>query len=167
METLKAVRELGLPDWAIGAGFIRNAVWDHLHGFDMITPLADIDVLYFEPGDLSKERELDIEATLKAISPDRPWSVRNQARMHLRNNDAPYASTEDALRYWLETPTCVAARLETDNSLTLFSPYGLSDLMEMRASLTKHGETRIEQYKARMKEKNWPSIWPKVVVTDC
>ncbi|MEO1142771.1 MAG: nucleotidyltransferase family protein, partial [Pseudomonadota bacterium] len=102
METLQAARGIGLPDWAIGAGFIRNAVWDHLHGYDKITPLADIDVLYFEPSDLSKERELDIEAILKAILPDRPWSVRNQARMHLRNNDAPYASTEDALRYWLE-----------------------------------------------------------------
>ena len=80
------------------------------------------------------DSELDIETTLKAISPDRPWSVRNQARMHLRNKDAPYASTEDALRYWLETPTCVAARLETDNSLTLFSPYGLSDLMDLKGS---------------------------------
>lgn len=32
MEILKAVRTLELPDWIIGAGFVRNPIWDHLHG---------------------------------------------------------------------------------------------------------------------------------------
>ena len=32
MEQLRAVRELALPDWCIAAGFVRNRVWDHLHG---------------------------------------------------------------------------------------------------------------------------------------
>lgn len=29
---LDIVRSLALPDCWIGAGFVRNAVWDHLHG---------------------------------------------------------------------------------------------------------------------------------------
>ncbi|WP_404943225.1 nucleotidyltransferase family protein, partial [Pseudomonas sp. DP16D-T1] len=29
---LEIVRSLNLPDCWIGAGFVRNAVWDHLHG---------------------------------------------------------------------------------------------------------------------------------------
>ena len=32
MEQLRAVRSLDLPDWCIAAGFVRNRVWDHLHG---------------------------------------------------------------------------------------------------------------------------------------
>jgi hypothetical protein len=30
---LDAVRRQRLPDWAVGAGFIRSAVWDALHGY--------------------------------------------------------------------------------------------------------------------------------------
>src|SRR5712664_2713902 len=32
MEQLRSVRTLDLPDWCIAAGFVRNRVWDHLHG---------------------------------------------------------------------------------------------------------------------------------------
>ena len=45
MKQLRAARSLGLPDWCIAAGFVRNRVWDHLHGIAPPTPLADIDVL--------------------------------------------------------------------------------------------------------------------------
>jgi len=33
--------------------------------------------------------------------PDIRWSARNQARMHIRNGDPPYAGTTDALRHRL------------------------------------------------------------------
>lgn len=46
MGVLSAVYAARLPDWYIGAGFIRNLVWDHLHDFPG-TPLNDIDVIYF------------------------------------------------------------------------------------------------------------------------
>ena len=32
MEQLRAARTLALPDWCIAAGFVRNRVWDALHG---------------------------------------------------------------------------------------------------------------------------------------
>ena len=32
MEMLKVVAGLALPDCCIAAGFVRNLVWDHLHG---------------------------------------------------------------------------------------------------------------------------------------
>jgi len=32
MRLLRSVEELALPDCWIGAGFIRNAIWDALHG---------------------------------------------------------------------------------------------------------------------------------------
>ena len=57
MKQLRAVRTLALPDWCIAAGFVRNRVWDHLHGIAPPRPPADIDVLYYDATDLSKERE--------------------------------------------------------------------------------------------------------------
>ena len=35
-----------LPDWFVGAGAIRNTVWDYLHGYTVPTPLADVDVAF-------------------------------------------------------------------------------------------------------------------------
>jgi len=50
MTCLEAVAALALPDGWIGAGFLRTLVWDRLHGFAEPTPLADVDVVFFEPG---------------------------------------------------------------------------------------------------------------------
>ena len=32
MEALRAARAVDPPDWLLGAGAVRTAVWDHLHG---------------------------------------------------------------------------------------------------------------------------------------
>src|ERR687886_1017047 len=41
MSVLHAARAVDLPDWFVGAGAIRNPVWDYLHGYTVPTPLAD------------------------------------------------------------------------------------------------------------------------------
>ena len=160
MEALAQARGLALPDWGIGAGFVRNAVWDRLHRFAQATPLADIDLLYFDPSDLSLEREKVCEGTLSSRNSGTPWEVRNQARMHLRNGDEPYGSTADALCYWLETVTAVAVRLEADDSLTVLAPLGLEDLMGLRVRPTAAGRRRNAEYSRRMRAKAWPKTWP-------
>ncbi len=33
MKVLKAVKTLNLPDWWIGAGFVRSKIWDSIHGY--------------------------------------------------------------------------------------------------------------------------------------
>jgi len=157
---LAMARSLELPDWAVGAGFVRNRVWDHLHGYRERSFLPDIDVLYFDPRCLDEDQERLVEAALGRAAPDLPWSVKNQARMHLRNGDRAYRDTEDALGHWLKTPTCVAVRLEADDALTILAPYGLEDLWEMRARPTPSGRRRLGDYRARMADKNWPATWP-------
>jgi hypothetical protein len=162
---LDAVRRQQLPDWAVGAGFIRSAVWDALHGYLRPTPLADVDVLYVDRGDLSRERETAIEEALTSAMAGVPWSVRNQARMHRRNGDRPYADTADALRYWLETPTAVAIRTDERGPL-LLAPFGTADLLDMLCRPTPRGREKLAEYRQRMAEKNWRAHWPKVRVLD-
>ena len=42
----------------IGAGFVRNAVWDHLSGEDTeATPLADLDVVFHDPAIATAEQD--------------------------------------------------------------------------------------------------------------
>lgn len=162
---LQAVAALDLPGGWIGAGFLRNLVWDRLHGFAQPTPLADVDVLTFEPAS-GTEREAEIEAALAGALPAVPWSVKNQARMHARNGDRAYRDTEDALGHWLETPTAVAARL-TAGELEILAPFGLADLFAIAVRPTPHARSRqdrLNAYRLRMADKNWPAIWPGVQV---
>ena len=72
MKQLRAVRMLALPDWCIAAEFVRNRVWDHLHGIAPPRPPADIDVLYYDATDLSREREAGYEKRLDACFPACP-----------------------------------------------------------------------------------------------
>ena len=165
MAILRTVRSLDLNDWAIGAGFVRNRVWDAVSRHDTQTVPGDTDVLYYDAADLRPETETMLETRLRAAMPDvPPWSVTNQARMHVENGDRPYASTADALWFWLETPTCVAVRPERDDTLTVLAPHGLDDLFGLRVRPTASGRTRIEAYRARIQAKNWPARWPGVSI---
>ncbi|WP_267462109.1 nucleotidyltransferase family protein [Carnobacterium viridans] len=61
LSILRAVQELNLTDCWVCAGLIRNKVWDKLH--NTTTPVTDIDVIYFDPSDLSWEIEKELEKT--------------------------------------------------------------------------------------------------------
>ncbi len=167
MTALEAVVGLGQPDIWIGAGFLRNLVWDRLHGYAAATPLNDIDVIYFDPGNTDRKPERDLEARLRGVMAA-PWSVKNQARMHERNGDAPYDSLADALCHWLETPTAVAVRLGPDG-LEILVPLGLGDLMAMTVRPTPHAlksKSRHDAYLKRIAAKPWAKAWPKLRVLD-
>jgi hypothetical protein len=166
MACLEAVAGLALPDGWIGAGFLRNLVWDRLHGFE--TPLADVDVLFFDPR-AGHEEEGCLEARLREAMPGVSWSARNQARMRARNRDAPYRDTADAIAHWLETPTAVAARLEAGGEPALLAPYGLDDLFGLKVRPTPHARSRpdrLREYRKRLAAKAWERTWPGVRVSD-
>ena len=91
---LDIVRSLALPDCWIGAGFVRNAVWDHLHGRALSPLTGDVDVLWFDATCTNPSEDRRLEALLHAAEPSIDWSVKNQARMHLRNGDAPYRNAK-------------------------------------------------------------------------
>ncbi|MFI5001246.1 MAG: nucleotidyltransferase family protein [Reyranellales bacterium] len=162
MEQLRAVRALGLPDWCIAAGFVRNRVWDHLHGIAPARLPVDIDVLYFDAGDTSKDREFEFEDRLDDLLPGLPWQVRNQARMHVWKELPPHRDTADAMTFWLETVTAVGVRLEADDTLTVIAPLGADDLLNLVCRPTTFGRTRRHDYEGRIAQKRWRELWPKV-----
>jgi uncharacterized protein len=166
MDILRLARRLALPDWAIGAGFIRGLVWDRLCGFEERTPLNDIDVVYFDPARVSREAENAAEAQLATWHPDQVWSVRNMARMHIRNHDAPYRDTADAIGHWLETPTAIAISMAHDDSLRLIAPHGVDDLLAGRVRPTPSGRRKIEEYRARVAQKAWTTRWPRLHIEE-
>jgi hypothetical protein len=166
MKQLRAARDLALPDWCIAAGFVRNRVWDHLHGIAPPRPPADIDVLYYDATDLSRDREGEHEKRLDALLPGPLWQVRNQARMHVWKDVPQHRDTADAMTYWLETVTAVGVRLEADHSLTVIAPLGVDDLVNLRCQPTAFGRARRHEYDARVAAKRWRELWPKVKFLD-
>jgi hypothetical protein len=163
---IEAARSVGLPDGAIGAGFVRQPVWDHLHGHRPTDKFADIDVLYFDRADLTPESELRIEQELGRMLPGVPWEVTNQARMHINNGDPAYRDTEDAIAHWLETPTALAVRLAPRVAGGLIAPFGFDDLLAIQIKPTPAGVRRIDAYRKRLRQKDWHLRWPKVRMFD-
>jgi len=163
---LQAARSIGLPDGAIGAGFVRQPIWDCLHGYQTTDKFADIDVLYFNPTDLTPESELRIEQELGRRMPGVPWEVTNQARMHVHNDDPAYRDTEDAIAHWLETPTALAVRLAPRSTADLIAPFGFVDLLAIQIKPTPAGIRRRDAYRKRLRQKDWHQRWPKVRMYD-
>ncbi len=162
LHLLGTVQELQLPDGWIGAGFVRSAVWDQLHGMPPSLPDGDVDVVWFDPARATPDDDRRIEERLAAAAPTVDWSVTNQARMHARNGDAPYASTGDALRHWPETATAVAVRL-TGERLEVLAPFGLDDLFAMIVRPTPaFAGDKLPVVQARVRDKRWLERWPRL-----
>lgn len=163
MDVLFAVRALKLNDGWIGAGFVRDAVWDHLHGSGQRPVSGDVDVVWFDSERCSPEHDGFLEERLRQQMPSFDWSVKNQARMHLRNGDNPYLSTEHALRHWPETATAVAVRLGDNQRIEIIAPYGLGDLFELRLCPTPAFERdKLNVFKQRIDSKRWLERYPRL-----
>lgn len=166
MQALRAVREVGPPEAWIGSGAVRNAVWDALHGYSTPSFLADVDVPYFDPDDLSEATEKGCEARLKAVRPELAWDVKNQAAVHLwfhkvfGHEVEPLRSMSDAVATWPETALTVAVRLRADD-ITILAPLGLDDLFAMLVRRNPRRAT-VETYRQRIAEKKYTERWPRV-----
>jgi hypothetical protein len=69
MAMLQALAWLNLPDAWVAAGAVRNAVWDSLHAFAHSTPLADVDVIWFDASRADKALDRKLERRLRDLLP--------------------------------------------------------------------------------------------------
>ncbi|WP_272148796.1 nucleotidyltransferase family protein [Tenacibaculum aiptasiae] len=158
---LKTVRDLNLNDCWIGAGFVRNKIWDKKHGYQR-TKLNDIDIIHFDKTNSSKEYDLLIENQLKMVDPELNWSVKNQSRMHIRNNHTSYTNCEEAISFWPETATSIAIRITQKNKIEYIAPHGLEDVFNLIVTPTPKFNLMI--YSDRIQKKEWSKQWPKLSI---
>jgi uncharacterized protein len=169
MAALAAARDVDPPDWLIGAGALRTAVWDRLHGFANPTPLADVDLGFFDPCDLTPERDAEVERALRARLAEVPWEAKNQAAVHLWYREKfgfdvePLHSAAEAIATFPEFVVCVGVRLTRDDELLVVAPYGLGDLLGM---VHRHNPRRASaaEYRRRLHEKRIAERWPRATV---
>jgi len=164
MGWLKAARECCPPDWAIGAGAVRNLVWDHLTG--RRNPPRDVDVAFFRGA-----AEEDVEECLRERRPDVPWEVKDQSIVHTWYERVfggavePLVSLEDAVGTWPETCTSVAMRLEPDDRLRVIAPLGLEDLFGLVLRRNPR-RVNVDHFRRRLADKRPSERWPGVTVVD-
>jgi uncharacterized protein len=168
MRAFRAVAASGLPDAWIGAGVVRDVIWGQLHdGFDP-SGVKDIDVAFFDPADLTPERDRAAQQHLAGLA-ELPWEATNQAAVHTwyhRYFGGPpltaLRSVHDAVAMWPETATCVAVHWRADR-IDVCAPHGLDDLLRgiwrrnpVRVTV-QHSRERLARQRIRQR-------WPKITV---
>jgi hypothetical protein len=165
---LAAVAASGLPDAWIGAGALRDVVWSQLHGGFDPAGIRDIDVAFFDPGDLSRERDLAAQAVLGGLA-ELPWEATNQAAVHTWFHGyfggdpvPPLRSVHEAVATWPETATCVAVR-PLAGGLDVCAPHGLGDLL---GQVWRCNPVRVtpEVSRARLARQRVEVRWPGVTI---
>jgi hypothetical protein len=170
MARLRLVAALDLPDCWIGAGAVRDYVWDTRFGpgFEPAN-IEDVDVVFFDPSDLTAEHEHAMERELHKRDSSVDWDVKNQARVHLwfearfGHPAEPLTSTTDGVSTWPETATAVAVRLRDNRTLDVAAPHGLDDLLDgvWRGNFVRVTDA---EYRKRLERKQPHRRWPAVVV---
>lgn len=169
MRVLATVRSSELPQAWVGAGALRDLVWGELYGAGF-NPAAvrDIDVAYFDPDDLSRDRDERATARLGHIWPQLPWEARNQAAVHTWYNSKfggeparPLQSIMDAIATWPETATAVAVQLDAAGEIEICAPHGLDDLL---GGVWRRNPNRVSVQRSRERlarhrpAERWPAV---------
>jgi len=163
MNVLIEAQKLALPNWMVGAGFLRNKVWDCLHNIKRAgVDTNDIDLIYFDKKS-SNEHEDRLLSERMSEKYGFKWDVKNQSYMHIRHGHEPYASIEEAISYWVETATCVAVTVE-GNHLKLIAAYGISDLVDLVLRPVPISENS-NAFTKRQKSKKWIEKWPELKIS--
>ena len=171
MHVLKTVRGLGLPDWRVFSGAVYQSVWNALTGRPAGYGRKDFDLGYFDP-DTSWDAE-DVIIKRVAAAFEEPFKtdveVRNQSRVpiwfpaHFGEPYDPISNTDEALERFVAPAFAVGVRLETDDTVSVAAPLGLTDLFEL--ILRPNPNRGVAKDWARVVEKRL-ALWPELTVIE-
>lgn len=173
---LEKAPELDLPNWYVGAGCIAQTYWNQVHGFPLSENITDIDLVYFDPADISYEAEdRHIQRANDLFRKvEIPVDLKNQARVHLWYEKhfgvpiEPYPSVEAAIDTWPTTATAVAITSNgsmegsTEGSTyRVYAPYGLDDLFNL---VIRPNKIQITEEIYHAKVSRWQHHWPRLTI---
>jgi hypothetical protein len=159
---------LDLPECWLVAGCLAQTVWNKNFGFPPEYAISDLDIVYFDPDDVSAESEQRHGERIRMMFAKLPvWiDVKNEARVHLWYEEkfgypiAPYQSVQDAIGTFPTTATAVGIRpsLET---VEVYAPFGIDDLLSGTVRANTKQITR-EIFEAKVSK--WLTLWPDLTV---
>ena len=169
MAVLSGLRDMALPDHLLVSGAIYNEVWNVLTGRPPLTGVNDIDVVYFDDGDLGWDAEDRVIKLLEQRFADAPvpLQVRNQARVHLWFEQkfgipfSPLTSSAEMLGRYASKTHAVGARLGANDRLQIVAPFGLDDLFSFRMVPNTVLDNRPAHTAKSARAK---AIWPELTI---
>ena len=169
-EVLDRWREIALPDGWLVAGAVAQTVWNRLFGWPATHGIDDIDLVYFDAGDLSEEAEARHASRVASAFRHLPvrLDVKNQARVHLWYEARfgypiePYRSVASAIATFPTTATAIGIR-PGRSGLEIEAPFGLVDLLAGKVQPNKAQITR-EIYAAKVTR--WRRFWPGLAIVE-
>lgn len=157
-------RLLELPDAWLSGSMLAQAWWNICFDCPPLHGIADADIIYFDPDDLSEAAEARAAAHVANVFADLPvrLDVKNQARVHLWYPDrfgvriAPYRSARDATATFPTTASGVAI-----NDVALSAPFGLDDFLK---PVVRANAALIDRAYYDYKTRRWAAKWPDLVI---
>jgi len=163
MAVLQAADTLDFPDWMIGAGFIRNKVWDSLHNIKRrVADTSDIDLIYFDLNNVSEDADRNLSIKMGGKL-GLQWEIVNQAYTHKWHGHNQYTHTAEGMSHWVETATCVAVTIK-DNNPVIIAPHGIDDLVNLIVRPSPSRTQDLGLFKQRIQSKEWLKKWPRLRV---
>ena len=169
LEVLNVMREINLADWWVVSGAIYNSVWNYLTERPLETGIKDIDVIYFDDHDLSYEAEdkeiSRVDEMFRGLTI--PIELRNQARVHLWYQEkygrsfSALKSADESLERYASKTHAVAVRLEADDTMSIFAPFGLDHMFSFRMEPNRALQNKVTHEE---KGKRAKSIWPELEI---
>lgn len=170
---LDLVARLGAPDAWLVAGAVMGTVFNALTGRASGYGVADWDIAYCDPSDLSEESELAMARRAGALRERMAvgsveLEVVNQARVYrwysarFGRSCPAYRSTAEAVARYQAFCSCVGARRrKPGGAVEVIAPHGLDDLLALRVRAN-----RIQAPRAVYESKvaRWRSAWPELTV---
>lgn len=171
MLILDYIESLNLPNFYIAAGAVFQTIWNYYDNKPLDYNIKDIDIIYYDSNNLSKEDEKKLEYNISQYFKDMNYEfdVHNEARMHLwkkenenRNIDQ-YKNSEDAIDQWIATVHAIGIT-KKNNNIEIYAPYGLSDILSRTIRPIKHKANSKELYNKKVT--GWKSRFDNLNIID-
>lgn len=162
--------KLALPNCWIVAGAVFQSFWNSEHGFSPLHGINDIDLIYFDPDDLTEETENEHAIRINELLTDLGLrvDVKNEARVHLWYESSfgypidAYRSAEAAMETFPTTAGTIGVR-PVGQALEAFAPYGFDDLLNL---VIRPNKRQITEAIYATKVARWKPHWPRVRFLD-
>jgi uncharacterized protein len=166
LEVIHTIPALNLPHCFVAGASIAQTLWNIRHGFSPEAHIKDIDLVYFDPQDLSEESETRHQKRIQEHFAHLPMpvDVKNEARVHLWYKNTfgydinPYTSVEEAIATFPITAGCIGIRKE-ENGYLIYTAFGYNDLFDCVVRPNKKQITQ-EIYEAKLRR--WRPLWPNL-----
>lgn len=173
MTILDYIEKLKLPNFYIASGAVFQTIWNYLDNRPINYGIKDIDIVYYDSNNLSKEYEEKLESKIEKYFKDNninyKFDIHNEARMHLwkkenENKDVDqYKNSENAIIQWIATVQAIGIT-KNSNEIKVYAPFGLSDIYGKIIRPIKHKTNSKELYAKKID--SWSKRFNNLTIVD-